>query len=75
MIYDQICPDCKKRFKHEAPMSEGPTRVCPKEGCGGMNCQIQYDKLNVQVHNGGYSPVHPRKWRGRGGAFGNSAGF
>lgn len=62
MKYDQVCLDCKHKFKHEAPISEGPTHVCPK--CGG-NAQLKWDKAPV-VHNNGYSPVHPRKKRGRG---------
>lgn len=65
MKYEQICLDCKKKFTHEAPIQEGPTRVCPK--CGG-NAQVHWKGAAPAVHNTGYSPVHPRKYRGRGGS-------
>jgi len=59
--YDMRCEACGHEFEAEAPMVEGPPKKCP--ACKKNKLALVWKPIPYHNH---YSPLHPRKNRGRG---------
>lgn len=59
--YDYHCDACDRIFEAQHPIGRGPSR-CP--ACG--SARIRRDWSKPPAYHARYSPMHPRKNRGRG---------
>jgi putative FmdB family regulatory protein len=60
--YAYLCDACGSKFEAICPLDQqGPTR-CPECKSG----RIRRDWTQLPVYHNRYSPLHPRKNRGRG---------
>jgi putative FmdB family regulatory protein len=61
-LYDMICGECKFEFEVQHSMNESHPKECPK--CGALKAQQHFKKAPAAPNT--YSPLHPRRNRGRG---------